>query len=76
MENSPQLGQKYSNFGSNSEKKSFPKTLEEHSLSLRKKKNNRQRNYILPPELISDFSYKINLSEIENKRQSIIYSIH
>lgn len=65
MENSPQLGQKYSNFGSNSEKKSFPKTLEEHSLSLRKKKNNRQRNYILPPELISDFSYKIDLSEIE-----------
>ena len=62
MENSPQ---KYSKFEKKSEKNAYKQNLEEHSLSLRKKKNNKQRKHILPPELLNDFSYKINISEIE-----------
>ena len=67
MENNPQLGQKYFNIGNNSEKKTLRQNIEEHSLSLRKKKSNRQREYILPPDLIDDISYTINISEIEQK---------
>ena len=67
MENNPQLGQKYFSIGNNSEKKTLRQNIEEHSLSLRKKKSNRQREYILPPDLIDDISYKINISEIEQK---------
>ena len=67
MENNPQLGQKYFSIGNNSEKKTLRQNIEEHSLSLRKKKSNRQREYILPPDLIDDISYTINISEIEQK---------
>ena len=67
MENNPQLGQKYFIIGNNSEKKTLRQNIEEHSLSLRKKKSNRQREYILPPDLIDDISYTINISEIEQK---------
>jgi hypothetical protein len=61
MENNPQLGQKYFSIGNNSEKKTLRQNIEEHSLSLRKKKSNRQREYILPPDLIDDISYTINI---------------
>ena len=67
MENNPQFGQKYFNIGNNSEKKTLHQNIEEHTLSLRKKKTNRQREYILPPDLISDISYKINILELEPK---------
>ena len=67
MENDPQSDLKYLKYGNKSEKKTLHQNIEEHSLSLRKKKNNRQREYLLPPELLSDFSYKINILEIEQK---------
>ena len=67
MENNPQFRPKYFNPGNNSEKKSLHQNLEEHTLSLRKKKINRQREYILPPELITDSSYTINIIEFEQK---------
>ena len=67
MENNPQFRPKYFNPGNNSEKKSLHQNLEEHTLSLRKKKVNRQREYILPPELITDSSYTINIIEFEQK---------
>ena len=67
MENNPQFGAKYHNTGKFSEKKNFQNILEEHSLSLRKKKNNRHKQFELPPELISDSYYKIDISELEKK---------
>ena len=67
MENNPQFSQKYFKAENNSEKKTLHQNLEEHTLSLRKKKANRQREYILPPELITDISYTINILEVEQK---------
>ena len=67
MENNPQFLPKYFKAGNNSEKKTLHQNLEEHTLSLRKKKVNRQREYILPPELITDISYTINILEVEQK---------
>lgn len=67
MENNPQFGPKYFNTGNNSEKKTLHQNLEDHTLSLRKKKANRQREYTLPPDLITDISYNINILEVEQK---------
>ena len=67
MENSPQFYNKYYNHQNSSRKKTFHQTLEDHTLSLRKRKNNRQMQYEIPPELLNDVSYKINISEIEQK---------
>ena len=67
MENSPQFYNKYYNHQNSSRKKTFHQTLEDHTLSLRKRKNNRQMQYEIPPELLNDVSYKINTSEIEQK---------
>ena len=66
MENHPQF-RKMMDLGKNSEKKTLFQNIEEHTLSLRKKKNIRQRVYELPPELLSDFEYKVNIQEIEQK---------
>ena len=67
MENNPQFGAKFFNKENFSEKKTLHHNLEEHSLSLRKRKNNRQRINELPPDLLRDFYYKIDVSEIEPK---------
>ena len=67
MENNPQFRPKFHNLENYTEKKTFHQNLEEHSLSLRKKKNIRQRTYELPPEFLSDLYYKINTLEIEQK---------
>ena len=67
MENSPQFYNKYYNHQNSSRKKTFHQTLEDHTLSLRKRKNNRQMQYEIPPELLNDAFYKINISEIEQK---------
>ena len=63
MENHPQF-RKMMDLGKNSEKKTLFQNIEEHTLSLRKKKNIRQRVYELPPELLSDFEYKVNIAII------------
>ena len=65
MENNPQFRLNVNNLENYTEKKTLRQNIEEHSLSLRKKKNYKQRMYELPPELLSDNSYKINISEIE-----------
>ena len=67
MENNPQFRPKFHNLENFTEKKTFHQNLEEHSLSLRKKKNIRQRAYELPPEFLSDLYYKINTLEIEQR---------
>ena len=67
MENNPQYSHKYYNYGNSSGKKTIQQTLEDHTLSLRKRKTNRQRQFGHPPELLTDISYKINISEIEPK---------
>ena len=64
MENNPQFRLNVNNLENYTEKKTLRQNIEEHSLSLRKKKNYKQRMYELPPELLSDNSYKINISEI------------
>ena len=67
MENNPQYSHNYYNHGNSSGKKTIQQTLEDHTLSLRKRKTNRQRQFGHPPELLTDISYKINISEIEPK---------
>ena len=67
MENNPQYSHNYYNHGNSSGKKTIQQTLEDHTLSLRKRKTNRQRQFGHPPELLTDISYKINISEIESK---------
>jgi len=67
MENNPQYFHKYYNQGNSSGKKTIHQTIEDHTLSLRKRKTNRQRQFGHPPELLTDISYKINISEIEPK---------
>ena len=67
MENNPQYSHNYYNYGNSSGKKTIQQTLEDHTLSLRKRKTNRQRQFGHPPELLTDISYKINISEIEPK---------
>ena len=67
MENNPQFRSNFYNLGNFTEKKTLHQNLEEHSLSLRKKKNNKQKIYELPPELLSDVPYKISALEIEQK---------
>ena len=65
MENNPQFRPKFHDFENFTEKKNFHQNVEEHLLSLRKKKKNRQRIYELAPELLSDIDYKINTPKIE-----------
>ena len=67
MENNPQYSHNYYNHGNSSGKKTIQQTLEDHTLSLRKRKTNRQRQFGHPPELLTDISYKINISEMEPK---------
>ena len=67
MENNPQYSHNYYNHGNSSGKKTIQQTLEDHTLSLRKRKTNRQRQFGHPPELLTDISYKINISDIESK---------
>ena len=67
MEYNPQYSHNYYNHGNSSGKKTIQQTLEDHTLSLRKRKTNRQRQFGHPPELLTDISYKINISEIEPK---------
>ena len=65
MENIPQFRPKFHDLENFTEKKNFHHNVEEHLLSLRKKKKNRQRIYELAPELLSDIDYKINTPKIE-----------
>ena len=65
MENNPQFRPKFHDLENFTEKKNFHQNVEEHLLSLRKKKKNRQRIYELAPELLSDIDYKINTPKIE-----------
>ena len=65
MENSPQFGSTCPNEERNTKKNDFLYNLEEHSLSLRKKRNNKVKKYILPNSLQNNLTYEINLSELQ-----------
>ena len=67
MENNPQFRSNYENEEKNTKKKEFRYHMEEHSLSLRKKLNNKGKRHILPNSLLNDLTYEINLPELEQK---------
>ena len=69
MENNPQFSSNYPNEEYNTKKKrDFHYNIEEHSLSLRKKFNNKGKRHMLPSSLLNDITYyEINLSELEPK---------
>ena len=67
MENNAQFSSKYENEENNKKKKEFRYHMEEHSLSLRKKLNNKGKRHILPNSLLNDLTYEINLPELEQK---------
>ena len=67
MENNPQFSSNFENEENNTKKKEFRYHMEEHSLSLRKKLNNKGKRHILPNSLLNDLTYEINLRELEPK---------
>lgn len=67
MENRQQNSANSTNDQNKSNKADILNNMEQHTLSLRKKLNNRNKRYILSTSLSSDLTYEINLSEIEQK---------
>ena len=67
MENNPQFSSNFGKDENNIKKKEFRYHMEEHSLSLRKKLNNKGKRHILPNSLTNDLTYEINLRELEPK---------
>ena len=67
MENKPQLSADFQNTSNKNKKNEIYNNMEQTSLSLRKKLNNKAKKYILPSSLSNDLAYEINLPEIEQK---------
>lgn len=67
MENKQQTCAYFKNELNNPKKKDNLYNLEAHSLSLRKKLNNKAKRYILPNSLTNDLAYEINMEEIKSK---------
>ena len=66
MENIPQLSADFQNANKNNKNEIY-NNMEQTSLSLRKKLNNKTKKFILPSSLSNDLAYEINLPEIEQK---------
>ena len=67
MENAQQLSAKFDHDKYKNKKNEMHYDLEAHSLSLRKKANNKVKKFVLPNSLANDLSYEIDLSEIVSK---------
>ena len=67
MENAQQLSAKFDHDKYKNKKNKMHYDLEAHSLSLRKKANNKVKKFVLPNSLANDLSYEIDLSEIVSK---------
>ena len=68
MENKQQIGADFYSSGNIGNKKEIKYNMEEHSLSLRKRLNNRgKRGHILPPSLNNDLKHEINMADLEPK---------
>lgn len=74
MESRQQFSANFINDQNKSNKKDIFNNMEQHTISLRKKLNNRAKRYILPTSLTNDLTYEINLAKIEPKiRNQQIY---
>lgn len=67
MENRPQLSADFQNVNNKNKKNEIYNNMEQTSLSLRKKLNNKAKKFILPSSLLNDLTYEINLPEYEQK---------
>ena len=67
MENKQQISAYFKAMKNNHKNKDTFGNMEMHSLSLRKKLNNKAKRYILPNSLANDVAYEINLIKIEPK---------
>ena len=67
MENKQQFSADFKNDQNINRKKELHSNIELHSLSLRKKLNNKTKRYTFPNSLTNELTYEINLYEIEQK---------
>ena len=70
MENKQQFSAEFIKDENMIKKKEMHYNIESHSLSLRKKLNNKAKRFILPNSLTNKLTYEINLSEIEARINS------
>ena len=70
MENKQQFSAEFTKDENMIKKKEMHYNIESHSLSLRKKLNNKAKRFILPNSLTNKLTYEINLSEIEARINS------
>ena len=67
MENKPQKSADFENEKNQNKKKDIFYNMESHTLTLRKKLNNKAKRYILPNSLANELKYEINIPELEPK---------
>ena len=67
MENKPQKSADFENDKNQNKKKDIFYNMESHTLTLRKKLNNKAKRYILPNSLANELKYEINIPELEPK---------
>ena len=67
MENKQQFSAEFMNDENNIRNKELHSNIESHSLSLRKKLNNKAKRFNFPNSLTNELTYEINLYEIEQK---------
>ena len=67
MENTQQLSAKFDMEKIQNKKNDMHYNLEAHTLSLRKKVNNKTKRFVLDNSLSNELTYEINLSELEPK---------
>ena len=70
MENKQQFSAEFTKDENMIKKKEMHYNIESHSLSLRKKLNNKAKRFILPNSLTNKLTYEINLAEIEARINS------
>ena len=67
MENNPKLSADFQYSNNKNKRNEIYNNMEQTSLSLRKKLNNKSKKFILPSSLSNDLTYEINLQEIEQR---------
>lgn len=67
MENKQQLSAEFSNGDNKLKKEEMHSNIESHSLSLRKKLNQKVKRFTLPNSLSNELTYEINMPELDAK---------